>query len=229
MDQQGSRSFGEALKLAIRHARTNQAAVARDLHVDPGQVSRWVNGKALPHVRTVEALERILGAELSESFSLASPHYELYVAAAVSGLSASALVRQHEAVGRVIEVVKQHTNSLYWPGEGVTSTAQLRAADIATERDLRAMSHCVAFLYLQFEEVSYPSSALVELGLALGRRLKTTVISQDGLRLPYMLDGFGAVAASIPFLPKARIYRVASVDDACALVQRNGRELLGLT
>jgi hypothetical protein len=43
-----------------------------------------------------------------------------------------------------------------------------------------------------------------------------------------MLDGFGAVAASLGFLPTARIYHVESVQDAVMLIARNGRELLGL-
>jgi hypothetical protein len=75
----------------------------------------------------------------------------------------------------------------------------------------------------------HPSSSLIELGCALGRRLKTTIIMQADLHQPFMLDGFGAVAASLSFLPKARVYTVRSVEHACDLITRNGRELLGLS
>lgn len=45
-----------------------------------------------------------------------------------------------------------------------------------------------------------------------------------------MLRGFGAVAAELKFLPKARIYaEVTSADDAASLIANNGRELLGLS
>jgi hypothetical protein len=84
-------------------------------------------------------------------------------------------------------------------------------------------------MYLQFSEIVHPSSALVELGFALGRRLKTTLIIKRGLHNPYMLEGFGAVAASLSFLPQARIYSVNSTAEAEALIVRNGRELLGLS
>jgi hypothetical protein len=43
-----------------------------------------------------------------------------------------------------------------------------------------------------------------------------------------VLENFGAVAATLDFLPNARVYRVKSVGDACDLITKNGRELLGL-
>lgn len=59
--------------------------------------------------------------------------------------------------------------------------------------------------------------------------MKTTIIKSESVDLAPMLDGFSGVAASLNFLPKARIYSVKDDDAACDPVQRNGRELLGLT
>ena len=102
--------------------------------------------------------------------------------------------------------------------------------DIATERNMTALFSCPAYLYLQFTEVMGPSSAFVELGFALGRKMKVTIIVQKGLTSPYMLRGFGAVAAKLKFLPEVRIYtEVESPDEAASLISSNGRELLGLT
>ncbi|MEZ5341205.1 MAG: hypothetical protein R2706_07095 [Acidimicrobiales bacterium] len=70
----------------------------------------------------------------------------------------------------------------------------------------------------------------MELGIALGMRHKTTMIVHEDLVQPFMFgNGFGAVAAELDFLPKARIYTVSSVAAACELIDRNGRELLGLS
>jgi hypothetical protein len=98
--------------------------------------------------------------------------------------------------------------------------------DIATETSLKVLANCRAYLYLQFGELIYPSGALVELGIALGRKLKTTMIIKKDLRTPYMFEGFEGVTASLDFLPRVLIYAVNDVDDAVRLIQRNGRQLL---
>ena len=94
---------------------------------------------------------------------------------------------------------------------------------------MKALYSSQAYLYLQFAEVVRPSSAFVELGFALGRKMKVTIIVQQGLKNPFMLRGFRAVAESLDFLPKARTYEVASADEAASLIKGSGRELLGLS
>lgn len=207
----------------------NQARLAEQLGIDPGQVSRWATGKAVPHVQMVSRIEAILAADLSQSFAASVPEFELYVSAPIASLDDAALRGHHDEVSSVVEALADHVSALYWPGWPITKTYDLVAADIATERNFRIIAHCTALLYLQFAPIIRPSSALIELGFALGRRLKTTVIVKAGLEQAYMLENFGAVAASLSFLPKARLYTVRSVADACDLVGRNGRELLGLT
>jgi transcriptional regulator with XRE-family HTH domain len=229
MATQGQASFGDALRRAIQTARSTQADLARRLHIDPGQVSRWTNNKAVPHVETVRRIEQILGISLINSFTASTPDYELYISAPITGLGSADILKHHDAVADVVTAVGQHVNSVYWPGEQIRSHTDLVAADLATERNMKVLANCAAYLYLQFADIVHPSSALVELGFALGRRLKTTLIVKSELPSPYMLNGFGAVAASLNFLPKARIYTVKSADEAVALVAKNGRELLGLT
>jgi transcriptional regulator with XRE-family HTH domain len=228
MDAQGRTTFGKALKAAISAAHFSQAKLARELHIDPGQVSRWVNGKAIPHSDTVARIGQILHANLSASFAASTPEYELYVAAPITGLKTEEVGPHNAAVNAVVKAASAQVNSLYWPGEQIRSISDLTAPDIATERNMQVLQHSAALLYLQFMEIVRPSSALVELGCALGWRLKTTVIMHADLIQPFMLENFGAVAATLSFLPKARVYKVKSVGDACDLITRNGRELLGL-
>jgi transcriptional regulator with XRE-family HTH domain len=229
MDAQGHATFGDALRAAIVAAHTTQAELARDLEIDPGQVSRWVNNKTVPHLDTVARIGQILGADLSASFSVSTPEYELYVSAPITGLKRQDIGTHHAAVAEVVAAARAHVNSLYWPGEEIQQQSDLAAPDIATEQNMRVLAKCSALLYLQFVDIVRPSSALIELGVALGRHLKTTIILKSDVAQPYMLNGFGAVAASVSFLPKARIYYVGSVGDACGLVRKNGRVLLGLS
>ena len=228
MDVQRDATFGATLRAAVEAAGITQASLANELQIDPGQVSRWVNDKSIPNHSVVARLEQILSADLSASFSEASSEYELFVAAPITGLKPEDIGPHQAAVAQVVKAARVHVNDLYWTGEKLGGLSDLPAADLATERNMGALSQCSAFLYLQFMDVARPSSALIELGIALGRRLRTTLIVQAGVPLPYMLRGFSGVAASLAFLPKVRIYTVDSAEEASVLIARNGRELLGL-
>lgn len=223
-------TFGQALRRAIKSAGVTQAAVAEHLITDASQVSRWVNDKAVPLAKTVSVLEEFLNADLAEAFSASTPSHELYVAAPITGLDDAAIAAHHDSIGRIVDAASGHVNSVWWPGSSIHSKSDLRAADLATEQNLRAMEHCQALLYLQFAEIKGPTGALVELGIALGRRMKTTIICLRGVRLPFMMEptSFAAVAERSKILPAARLYEVESVEAASTLVANNGRELLGL-
>jgi len=229
MEEQQGASFGQALRLALRSARKSQADLARALNVDPGQISRWVNGKSVPHVHTVNAIELALGADLTQTFENSIPQCELYVSAPITGLDSARIAAHHDQVAKVVDAARSHVNRLFWPGEAIRDRGDLGAADLITERNMSVFAHCSALLYLQFDDIVRPSASLIELGLALGRRMKTTVITLKSVPLASMLEGFAGVANSIPFLPKARLYYVEAVDDACELIYRNGRDLLGLS
>jgi hypothetical protein len=156
--------------------------------------------------------------------------YELFVSSPISAIVSEDIPEHHDAVAKVVAAANKHVNNLIWPGDRIRAVIDRRtaAADIVTERNMKDLVNCPAYLYLQFAEIIGPSSALVELGFALGRKMKITIIVKQGLMSPYMLRGFGAVAAKLSFLPQARIYEVDSADDAASLIASNGRELLGL-
>jgi transcriptional regulator with XRE-family HTH domain len=216
----------------MKDKEISQAELARNIPIDQSQVSRWITGKAVPQIQNLHRVEKILDVDLSDSFTKSTPDYELFVSAPISGIPGEKVPEHHDAVAKVVEAARQHVNGLVWPGEQIRTAAdrQGAAADIATERNMTALFGCPAYLYLQFTEVMGPSSAFVELGFALGRKMKITIIVQKGLTSPYMLRGFGAVAARLKFLPEARIYNeVGSADEAASLIASNGRELLGLT
>jgi transcriptional regulator with XRE-family HTH domain len=231
MGKQEESSFEGALRQALEAAGVSQAALARELHVDASQVNRWIHGKALPQVDNLRGIERFLGVDLSPAFNKNKPKYELFVSAPISAMASEDLPAHHDAVAKVVAAARQHVNDLTWPGDRVRTAVerQATAPDIATARNMTELYGCPAFLYLQFAEVIGPSSALVELGFALGRRMKITIIFKKGLTSPYMLRGFGGVAARLSFLPDTRIYEEESADSAAALIASNGRELLGLT
>jgi transcriptional regulator with XRE-family HTH domain len=231
MTAQDNARFANALRKAMEDAGVTQAALARALLMDAGQINRWAKGKAVPHINSVRRIEKILKADLADALDKSTPDYELFVSAPISGIAGEDIPEHHNAVARVVSAANEHVNNLIWPGRHIETAAGLLAdaADIVTEKNMRALHSSQAYLYLQFAEVVRPSSAFVELGFALGRRMKVTIIIQQGLKNPFMLRGFSAVAESLDFLPKARTYEVASADEAASLIKGSGRELLGLS
>ncbi|MEZ5323393.1 MAG: helix-turn-helix transcriptional regulator [Microthrixaceae bacterium] len=221
-------SFGQGLRAALRANGYSQAKLAAELNIDAGSVSRWANDKALPSPDNVHLIESILGVSLDGYHSEARPHYEVYVSAPILGLGPKRIQTHHDAIAEVVGTLSGFARPIFWPGHDITSQASMQAADLASQRNIVALTHSDAFLYIQFAEITKPTSALVELGIALGRRIKTTLIIQRDLTTPFMFDGFPAVAERLTSMPSARIYNVADIDAACELIERNGRPLLGL-
>lgn len=229
MAAQAGSEFGEALGRAIKRKRITQASLASALHIDPSQITRWKKGQAVPHIETVARIEEELGVDLSAALEEALPEYELYLSSPITAIGQKNVKAHHGQVAEVVEVLDRHVNKVYWPGQGIESTRDLEASDIATSRNMNALAQSSALLYLQFRESHRPSGALVELGLAMGLGHKVTIILHEDISRPFMFqEGFAGVAAEVDFLPKARVYTVPSVAAACELVERNGRELLGL-
>lgn len=222
-------NFSEALRRAIRDARYTQAKLAERLGTDASQVSRWVNGKAEPHPSTIGAMENILQADLSRAMRESTTKYELYVSTPIASLDDDAMIADHnDKVKLVADSIQSTATSFYWPGETIRSESDLPAADLATERNMKIFHNCRALLYLQFSHSVQPSSALIELGLALGRKMETTIVIDSSIVRPLIFSGLERIAAKLAFLPDTRIYTVDSAAEAANLITRNGREILGL-
>src|SRR5947209_5169295 len=99
MPQGPASRFGSALHRALQEKGKKQASLARELCVDAGQVSRWVNGRTTPSLAQVRRIEEILGTNLPEA--LASSEYELFIASPVGGLATEKVEDHLIAVAKV--------------------------------------------------------------------------------------------------------------------------------
>src|SRR5689334_10402250 len=102
--------FANALRKAMEDADVKQAALAHALQVDPGQVSRWARGKAVPHINTVRRIEEILKADLADALDNSMPDYELFVSAPISGIAGEDIPEHHNAVDKVVSAAHEHVN-----------------------------------------------------------------------------------------------------------------------
>jgi transcriptional regulator with XRE-family HTH domain len=234
MEPQQEDTFGAALQRALHEAGRTQTWLANEVYTSPSQVNRWVNNRQLPHIDKVRLIEELLQVDLHQAFrrSLRVPEprleYELFVSAPFAELSPEEIAAHRKEVAKVVDAAKNVVGSenVYWLGEQVESLYDLGAADLVTEANLNAFDKCRVCLYLQFAESINPSGALVELGFALGRKIKTIMIIKKDLRTPYMFEGIQGVAARLQFLPAVHLYVVDHVDEAVLLIERFGRQLL---
>lgn len=207
-----------------------QRWLAERLDVTESMVSRWARGSTRPMRTQVESISRLLDApQLLTIFDETNPAFELYLAAPISGLDAASVAEHHDVVARIAAAAAQVTNGVYWPGRDVHAMSDLAASDIATRDNLEVLSHCDGLLYVQLSDVAHPTGALVELGIALGRRIKTTIMVRKDLPLPFMLRNFEGVAARSQIMPDARVDFVEDVDEVIQRIERNGREIFGLS
>jgi transcriptional regulator with XRE-family HTH domain len=235
MVRQPEATCGAVLQRALRDASKTQKELAEALSVDPAQVSRWVNNRAQPRLENIRGIKEILGIDLeavlqhsrSASEPLPPPEFELFVSAPISGLSDEEIQHHRDEVHKVVTAAENVVDGgVYWSGANVTDPHDRGAADRATEASFRALERCQGYLYLQFADMANPSGALVELGLALGLKLKTTMILKRDVHTPYMFEGLQNVAADLDyFLPQVRIY-VKDADEAVGMIKVDGRDLL---
>lgn len=193
-------------------------------------VSRWLSGRTRPHASQVPKIAQLLEApDLVEVFEATKPANELYVAAPISGLDPVGIGSHRDDVARIVEAASDVANGVYWPGQDIYALGDLAAPDLVTRDNLQVLSHCHALLYVQFAPVMHPTGALIELGFALGRKIKTTIMIQKHLPIPFMLKNFEGVAARSSIMPDARVYLMDDVEHAVQTIANNGREIFGLS
>jgi transcriptional regulator with XRE-family HTH domain len=226
MSAQGDSTLGGQLLRALKKKGWTQSRLAQEVHIDPSRVSLWTRDLATPSVSHLQLIDEALGSHLEKEWSPASRGADLYVSAPITGLSEGALRAHNLKVAQIVTVVRKYIPNVYWPGEDIHELTELAEPDITTEQNMRVLGNSSGLLYLQFADMVHPSGALMELGIALGRKLRTTVIVDKGLATPYMLNVLPAVGVQENFLPKARVYQ-KTVKEAIALIDRHKADLFG--
>lgn len=212
---------GDLLRRSLERAHMTQAELARRIHVDPGQVSRWVNGRTSlrgRYARSVAAVLRDRGITVD-----LSPGVRVFLSTPMAALSAEGYEQHRTEASAVHELLSRIAGPVYWPAGHIDSTDRFEAPDLATERNLSALAECEAFVFLQTDQIDRPTSCYVELGMAIASRKPVTVFAPDEEALPYMLRGFEVIAAR-----RDGRYRFHPAQDAVRLLEIHGVELLGL-
>lgn len=214
---------------ALSQAGFTQEDLAGELRVEASTVSRWCRGINLPKATRIEEIDTCLGSQLSATSwsDAASSDPKLFLATPMASLSESKLKSHHARVSKIYDALEEHIGPTYWAGQKIRSRRDFEAPDNATSQNLRELHSSVAMIFLQLEKVSRPTSALIELGLALGLKKPCVLIIREGVDVPFMLTGgFEAVAERTRWLSTVRLYQPADDDGVIQLIRNNTRALV---
>ena len=223
---------GEVIKSALRESGRTQKWLARQLHIDRSQVSRWVTGKATPlpiHARRIDELlgTRIAGL-LEEARQGEHDEYDLFLATPMASLRDDDYSERYSQVAGLVATLREYVGSVYWGGEGIVSPDRFDLSEIGTEENVVALKRSRAFLFVQFQPYPVSSGALIELGFALALKKPITLFVSRVSVLPYFMEGIAPIAERISFLPSVRICPVETTEKASQLVKKHGQKIFGL-
>lgn len=198
----------------------NQTTLAKLLHVSPSALNRWLTGDTKPSEEQLTDLLAALGLE-----SELLPTGVVYIASPITALEPDGIRRHYEQVSKIVSVLDAQGLVNYWPGANIHDRDDYSVPDISAETHLPYLESCRGLLYVQFEATSSASGSFVELGIALGLGRTVVIVHGRGVELPYILRGFGSVAAHLAFLPDVHIYPVADENEACQLLRTSSVKL----
>lgn len=219
---------GIQLRQWLTLAHMTQAELARHLHVDPGQVSRWCTEKAPLRYEYATTIVEIL-RERGVQAELPQPGARVFLSTPMAALDPDDYKRDRDAASSVYEQLCRIASPVYWGAAQIASAEEFEAPDLAVEQNLAALDASDAFVYLQLRELTRPTSAHVEIGMAIASKKPVTVFAPSEDDLPYVLRQFEAISGRAGFGGRFRFYSIRSAADASRLLTIHGPQLIGLS
>jgi hypothetical protein len=154
--------------------------------------------------------------------------YRVFFSTPMAALTQDDYETDRSVANQLFQALRHLAQSVYWAAEDIQSAEQFEAPDIATAKNLSALTASSTLVYLQQRKLTHPTSSLLEVGIALASKKPVTVFAPSEDILPYALRrGFEAVAADLAF-GRFRFYRTDTVEEAIRLITVHGAELIGL-
>ena len=222
-------TIGYLLRTALKTQGIRQLQLAEYLSIASSSVSRWVNDKEIPRTEYLVRIDHFLGTNLvqfTDPYQTADPVCEVFVATPMASVPTNTLKRNREWTTTLVEKLQGIVGRVYWAGRNIDLPEDFDVPDIGTEENLRALGTAKAFVLVYFDPVAPTwSGSMIELGLALGLKIPVTLFVSQTTPLPYMLEGFEGVAERTGFLPRVRIYRLQTPEEAVLYIEKNGKDI----
>lgn len=223
--------FGEALSAALEDLGRKQSWLARQLEIDPGSVSRWVRGEQVPNDTNLARINKALGRDLSASASAdrrerGSAQFEVFLATPMASFSTDEeYAENHLQMLDLLDSVESAIGPAYWAGRSIPDSSAFDAPGVGESENLYALKRARYCLFVQLTASPLATSALIEVGIALGWKLPVAIFAPGSQSVPYMMRGLPTVSEQLSFLPGVRLYEAANVDEVKRVVKVNGVSL----
>lgn len=153
----------------------------------------------------------------------------VFLSTPMASLSSDEYTAERAAAQVVYLELERIAPPVYWAAAQIGSAAEFEAPDLAVERNLAALSHAEAFVYLQLRELNHPSSCHVEIGMAVAQAIPVTIFAPSEDDLPYTLRHFEAISGRTGVGGgRFRFYATPTAADAVRLLAIHGPDLLGV-
>jgi hypothetical protein len=145
------------------------------------------------------------------------PGYALFIAAPMSALQPNEYAGGRDDVLAVIDALAHEhgVSRVYFAGAAIHQVGEFTAEDEALRRDIAALRHSRLFVLLYPQKLV--TSALVEVGFALGLGLPCLLLVNDRDDLPYLLHQ-AEEAGNRAGLPPLQIGRLGSAAETAARI-----------
>lgn len=236
MDLEDQEAWRTAVVAALRQQDLSQADLARKLDAKPSQISDWLGGKHFPRADRRRLVNELLGIDRDvrtqrppASVVEKDIPSRLYVSSPITSVPETNYKRHFGEVAEIVSAASEVVGAVEWPGAPVGPTRRLRAAGAVMPENWDWLATAGGLVYIQFEEIEGATGALIELGIALGRKIRTTVILSDRVKKPFLLSsGFERIAEARDDFPNALFYTYSSADAAAGEIRETGAAYFGL-
>ena len=169
----------------------------------------------MPKDQGFDAASRSLGAREDD--------LNIFIAAPMSGFDNDADFQAAKAdIAQLSETLRsmRKVGQVYFAGENVQSTAHFTPNNNALISDISMLARCQRFFFIYPKKVL--TSALVEVGFALGRGIRSHFFVKDREDLPYLLRDCHEVCKSFDEIPEIAVSVYADGEE----LSRKARERL---
>ena len=148
--------------------------------------------------------------------------YDLFVSAPMASQDDAVRKKYNDRVKAIVDKIKAETQfSAYFAGYEHDATTGDDIPELALKHNVRRMraSKRYIFIYTQYE----PTSAFIELGMALALGKPSIWFVKKGVRQPYLMRGYQAGGKD--GLPEIKVYEIDDLEEIAQYVSLHGKEL----
>ncbi len=223
-------AIGTEIKAALQRQGRTQAWLARELNIDAGSVSRWATGRQVPSPSRVPEIEALLDVELAHlsADDRATTAFEVFLATPMAAFGSSDEYEAHRLhILEVLDLIEAEIGPAYWAGRELATPDDFDASAHADQANLEALRRSRRLLFVHLSPTPLATSALIEMGIALGWRIPVTVLAPSLRSMPYMVTGLPPISMTLGFIPETRFYEAKDVASVKRLLKKYTSDIFG--